>query len=208
MEAYDKIKKEYDTFKVDYDKSMVEGEETSFPITSTYSDSANHDEIEDWVWCRRDANSDTFAFDSDAEREWASFLAKISSKSIAEVEQLDDEERYLWGKNFPHNSEIKYEYYSNGVHKSFPDFVMKDKKGRIHVFEVKCLNGSGKAGFSEEEYKEKVEKLMDCYLYCSKILKNHVFHIPIKKGETWDIWSYENGAKENLNKDQFKLTLK
>lgn len=208
MEAYEKIKKEYDTFKVDYEKSMVEGEETSFPVSSLYTDSLNHDEIEDWVWCRHDGKGDQFAFDSDAEREWASYLAKISTKTIAEVEQLDDNERYLWGKNFPYNSEIKYEYYSNGVHKSYPDFVMKDRKGRIHIFEVKCLNGTGKAGFSEEDYKDKVEKLMECYKYCSKKLKDHIFHIPIKKGDEWQIMTYENGTEENLTKDMFKASLK
>lgn len=208
MEAYEKIKKEYDTFKVDYEKSMVESEETSFPVSSLYTDSLNHDEIEDWVWCRHDGKGDQFAFDSDAEREWASYLAKISTKAIAEVEQLDDNERYLWGKNFPYNSDIKYEYYSNGVHKSYPDFVMKDRKGRIHIFEVKCLNGTGKAGFSEEDYKDKVEKLMECYKYCSKKLKNHIFHVPIKKGDEWQIMTYENGTEENLTKDMFKASLK
>lgn len=208
MEAYEKIKKEYDTFKVDYEKSMVESEETSFPVSSLYTDSLNHDEIEDWVWCRHDGKGDQFAFDSDAEREWASYLAKISTKAIAEVEQLDDNERYLWGKNFPYNSDIKYEYYSNGVHKSYPDFVMKDRKGRIHIFEVKCLNGTGKAGFSEEDYKDKVEKLMECYKYCSKKLKDHIFHIPIKKGDEWQIMTYENGTEENLTKDMFKASLK
>lgn len=208
MEVYDKIKKEYETFEVDYDKSMIEGEVTSFPVSSLYTDSGNHDEIEDWVWCRHDADSDTFAFDSDAEREWASFLAKISSKGIAEVEQISDEERYLWGKNFPHNSEIRYEYYSNGVHKSYPDFVMKDRKERIHVFEVKCLNGSGKAGFKEDEYKDKVEKLMECYKYCSKKLKDHLFHVPVKRGDEWQIWTYENGKENILTKEMFKVSLK
>ena len=209
MEAYDKVKKKYDSFKVNYDESMVErDEETSFPVNSMYPDNNNHNEIEDWIWCRHDSDSTTFSFDSDAEREWASFLSKISAKSIAEVEQLDDEERYLWGKNYPYNSDINYEYYSNGVHKSYPDFVMKDKKGRIHVFEVKCLNGTGKAGFSPDEYQEKVEKLKECYLYCSKKLKNHVFHIPIKDGDKWTIWTYENGKEDQLNKDTFKASLK
>lgn len=50
----------------------------------------------------------------------------------------DDDERYLWGKNYPYNSEIKYEYYDGSVRRSFPDFVMKDKRGRIHIFEVKA----------------------------------------------------------------------
>lgn len=207
MEAYDKIKKEYDSFIVDYNKSMAEDVETSFPVTSIYIDSNNRNEIDDWVWCRHDPNITTFSFDSDAEREWASFLSKISAKRIAEVTQISDEERYLWGKNFPHNSTIKYEYYSNGIHKSYPDFVMKDKKMRIHIFEVKCLNGSGKAGFSQAEYEEKVGKLKDCYRYCSKLLNNHIFHIPIKDGDTWQIFTYENGKEDVLSKEQLKSSL-
>lgn len=208
MESYDKIKKEYDTYICDYDKSMVEGEKTSFPVNSSYLDSDNRNEIEDWIWCRHDSPSVTFAFDSDAEREWASFLTKISPKCIAEVEQLDDEERYLWGKNFPANSEIRYEYYSDNIHKSYPDFVMKDKKGRIHIFEVKCLNGSGKAGFKQEEYEAKVQKLKECYKYCSKKLEDHIFHIPIKQGDEWQIFTYCNGHEEINNKQTLKNALK
>jgi type III restriction enzyme len=127
MEHYDKVKHEYDTYICDYEKSMVEDKETSFPVDSTYMDSVNRSEIEDWIWCRKDSSSTTFAFDSDAEREWANILSKIAAREAAEVQQADDEEeRYLWGKNFPYKSEIKYEYYSNGIHKSYPDFVMKD----------------------------------------------------------------------------------
>ena len=189
---------------------MVKREEdTSFPITSTYLESSNNDEIEDWIWCRHDSDSYSFSFDSEAEREWAGFLAKMALKGgVAKVAQLDDNERYLWGKNFPHNSDINYEYYSNGVHKSYPDFVMKDKKGRIHVFEVKCLNGSGKAGFNAEEYEEKIGKLKECYLWCSKKLKDHIFHIPIKEGDKWQILTYDNGEEDSLRKDQFLSTLK
>lgn len=210
MESYDKVKKEYDTFKVDYEKSMVErGEEVSFPVNSVYMESIHNTELEDWIWCRHDSGNTTFSFDSDAEREWALFLYKTALKGdVAEVEQISEDERYLWGKNFPQNSEINYEYYSNGVHKSYPDFVMKDKKGRIHVFEVKCLNGSGKAGFSEEDYIEKVEKLKECYKFCSKKLKSHIFHIPIKLEDKWEIFTYENGNEENLTKEMFKSSLK
>ncbi len=209
MECYDKIKKEYDNFEVDYEKSMVErDEETSFPINSAYMESIHNTELEDWIWCRHDSGNTTFSFDSDAEREWASFLYKTALKGdVAEVEQISGDERYLWGKNFPQNSEINYEYYSNGVHKSYPDFIMKDKKGRIHVFEVKCLNGSGKAGFSEEDYKEKVEKLKECYKFCSKKLSNHIFHIPIKQGNEWKIFTYKDGEEETQTKDMFKSSL-
>lgn len=204
MEHYDKIKHEYDTYICDYEKSMVEDKETSFPIDSTYMDSYNHCEIEDWIWCRKDSSSTTFAFDSDAEREWASFLSKIASRKAAEVQTEDDDERYLWGKNFPYKSEIKYEYYSNGIHKSYPDFVLKDTKGRIHIFEVKSVNGDGNANFDPEEYEEKINKLKECYKECSKKLNDHYFYIPIKNGDNWQIFRYANGEEDIMTKQQFK----
>lgn len=210
METYDKVKKVYDTFKVDYEKSMVKNIETSFPVASAYIDDETHSDIETWVWRRHDIKSDKFSFDSEAEGEWAMVLEKLSlrSQGIAELEQKESkEEIYLWGKNFPKNSDICYQYYSNGIHKSYPDFILKDKAGRIHVMEVKCLNGSGKAGFNPEDYLEKVEKLKECYKYCSQKLENHVFHVPIKTGDEWDIWTYQNGVEDKLTKDQFKASL-
>lgn len=209
MEAYDKIKKIYDTFKVDYETSMVECEdEKSFPVTSSYLESDMKKDLEEWIWCRRDKDSSTFSFDSAAERDWADILATVAYKGgIEKVQQISESERYLWGKNFPQNSEINYEYYNNGVHKSYPDFILKDKKGRIHVFEVKCLNGSGKAGFNISEYTDKVEKLKECYKFCSKKLPNHIFHIPIKIEDKWQIWTYENGGEENLTKKMFESSL-
>lgn len=205
MEHYDKVKHEYDTYICDYEKSMVEDKETSFPVDSTYMDSVNHSEIEDWIWCRKDSSSTTFAFDSDAEREWANYLSKIAAREAAELQQSDDEEeRYLWGKNFPYKSEIKYEYYSNGIHKSYPDFVMKDTNGRIHIFEVKSVNGDGAANFDPEEYEEKIKNLKKCYKECSKKLNNHIFYIPIKSGDNWQIYRYANGIEEIMTKQQFK----
>ena len=205
MEQYDKVKHQYDTYICDYSQSMVEDKETSFPVTSTYMESSNRAEIDDWIWCRKDSESTTFAFDSDAEREWANFLyTKIAAREAAEVEQLGEDERYLWGKNFPYNSEIKYEYYSDGIHKSYPDFVLKDTKGRIHIFEVKSLNGDGTAGFDSEEYEKKVNKLKECYREASKKLNNHYFYIPIKNGDTWQIYRYADGEEEIMTKQQFK----
>lgn len=205
MEHYEKVKHEYDTFICDYNKSMVEDKEVSFPVDSTYIDSDNRHEIEDWLWCRKESDSVTFAFDSDAEKEWASYLSKIAVREAAEVAQLGDEDdRYLWGKNFPYNSEIKYEYYSGGIHKSYPDFIMKDKRGRIHIFEVKSVNGNGAAGFDPEEYEAKINLLKDCYKEASAKLKNHIFYIPIKDGESWQIFRYKNGEEKTLTKQQFK----
>lgn len=207
MQHYDKVKHEYDTYICDYSQSMVEDKEASFPVDSTYMDSNNRHEIEDWIWCRKDSESTTFAFDSDAEREWANYLAsKIAVREAAEVEQLSDDERYLWGKNFPYNSEIKYEYYNNGIHKSFPDFIMKDKRGRIHIFEVKSLNGNGTTIFDAEEYEAKIQDLKECYKAASYKLKNHLFYIPIKDGENWQIYRYKDGQEMILTKQQFKAS--
>lgn len=205
MEHYEKVKHEYDTFICDYNRSMVEDKEVSFPVDSIYMDSDNRHEIEDWIWCRKESNSVTFAFDSDAEREWANYLSKIAVREAAEVAQLGNEDdRYLWGKNFPYNSEIKYEYYSGGIHKSYPDFIMKDKRGKIHIFEVKSVNGNGAVGFDPEEYEAKIDLLKDCYKEASAKLKNHIFYIPIKDGDNWQIFRYKNGEEKTLTKQQFK----
>lgn len=207
MQHYDKIKHKYDTYINDYEKSMVEDKEVSFPTSSTYMDSGNRIEIEEWVWCRKETDSTTFAFDSDAEREWANYLSKIAAREAAEVAQLgDDDERFLWGKNYPYNSEIKYEYYSDGIHKSYPDFIMKDKRGRIHIFEVKSVNGEGAAGFDPKEYEAKIKVLKECYKAASAKLKNHLFYIPVKDGEAWQIFRYANGEEIIMTKQMFKAS--
>lgn len=208
MQNYDKVKHEYDSFICDYRKSMVVDKEASFPVDSIYLDSDNRTEIDDWLWCRKESESTTFAFDSDAEREWASYLAsKIALREGAEVSQLgDDDERYLWGKNYPYNSEIKYEYYDGSIRKSFPDFVMKDKRGRIHIFEVKSMNGGNAADFDVAEYEAKINILKECYKAASEKLKNHLFYIPIKDGDNWQIYRYVDGQEEIMSKQQFKAS--
>ncbi len=206
MQNYDMVKREYDSFICDYRESMVFDKETSFPAESIYIDSDNRNEIEDWLWCRREPENTTFAFDSDAEREWANYLAtKIAVREAAEVAQLDsDDERYLWGKNYPYNSEIKYEYYDNGIHKSYPDFVLKDKRGRIHIFEVKSVNGGNSVDFDVEEYEAKINILKECYRAASEKLKNHLFYIPVKNGDVWNIFRYVDGQELTMTKQQFK----
>ena len=210
MQNYDKVKHEHDTFVCDYEHSMVEDKETSFPVDSTYVDSLNHSEIEDWVWCRKESKSTTFAFDSDAEREWADYLEKkIVRSDAAEVFQLgDDDEHFLWGKNFPNNSEIKYEYYSGGIRKSYPDFILKDKQGRSHIFEVKSVNGNGTAEFNVDEYRYKIEELKKCYKATSAKLMNHYFYIPIKDGDDWQIFRYVDGVENIMTKQQLKLSFR
>ena len=195
MELADKVKRAYDDYICDYDKSMVLNQEVSFPVVSSYRETNQSQRIRSWVWCRKDGSGSNFTFDSEAERQWAQLLKECEE----DMQFVDGEEgkRCLWGKNFPASSEIKYEYYSNGVHVSYPDFVMKDKKNRIHIFEVKSVNISNEQKINSEEYKAKINSLKECYKACSKILNNHIFYLPTLKEDDWSIIKYENG-KENI----------
>lgn len=208
MEQIDKVKKLFDTYICNYEESMEVDKETSFPATSSYVDNGNHNEQENWVWCRR-GKSTTFAFDSEAERKWAFALAKLAEKCGAKVKEnlFDDDYRYLWGKNFPHNSDIKYEYYLDGIHSSYPDFVMKDSQGRIHIFEVKSVNKSGTMPVDDAEYQRKVNELKECYRVSSALLPDHVFYLPILKGDDWDIFKFEQGKPSMTSLDSLRKEL-
>lgn len=227
-ENVDTIRKEYDNFICNYAESMeivkddngVE-KEISFPITSMYIDNAHYQNISDWVWKRKDG-SDKFSFDSEAEREWASILQDVSRNHAAvqatgelnpnrgrirtdgtdEPERLSKDEKMLWGKNFLTNSEIRYEYYLNGQHFSYPDFVLKDNRNKIHLFEVKSVNVSNSAQFDSDEYKEKILALQECYRFCSAIT-GYSFYLPVLKDEVWQISRFSDGHEETLSKDAF-----
>ena len=123
------IKKKFNEYICNYDESMMINEDKSFPVDSLFFESEHNCDIEDWVWCRKDDDT-RFSFDSDAERKWASLLNDVTKKDGGTI-NIDGDDVYLWGKNFPYHSEIKYEYYANGIHSSYPDFIMKDKNGRI-----------------------------------------------------------------------------
>lgn len=206
MEHIDGIKKNYNDYICDYSKSMEVDKETSFPLKSSYLDTEQQESYDDWVWCKS-KGGDFFAFDSMAERLWAKILYKLCLK-YADTLDKGNAERYLWGKNFPANSEIRYQYYANGVHSSYPDFVMKDKLGIIHLFEVKSLDKASNQNVDPETYEAKVRALKDCYKACSKILTNHYFYLPIKDGDDWTIWRYVNGEESQLNLDLFKQSFK
>ena len=208
-ENLSQIKSAYNEYICDYEKSMVVSEAVSFPCDSSYSESDRTLTLEDWVWARRDNETD-FSFDSDAEKKWAEVLKDIRSSSIGESSTLPFEDcspRFLWGKNYPFNSEIKFEYYLDGVHSSYPDFVMKDKSGKIHIFEVKSVNKSASIQIDEKEYAEKVNAIKACYKVCSKKTK-HIFYLPIMTGSDWQITRYENGEETVITKGQFKESLK
>ncbi len=231
-EHIDAVRREYDSYICKYAESMevvadADGnpKEVSFPLTSVYVDNEHYENIGDWVWHRKDGG-DRFSFDSEAEREWACILKDISHDDIAlaaigdpnplagqyntdgtvEPQQINVRNKYLWGKNFLANSEIKFEYYQNGIHASYPDFVMKDKWGRIHLFEVKSVNVSNAAAFDGEEYKRKVLALKECYKRCSE-LTGYVYYLPVLKDEVWQITRIVDGQMEEISKETFLQSL-
>lgn len=202
----------------------------SVPVNSTYTDNGNYINIVDWIWKRRDGK-DKFSFDSDAERQWASVIKDLVSNEAdnglravkqvvcgtknpnaglvnifgdVEPDKINEEKKYLWGKNYITNSELKYEYFLNGIHSSYPDFIMKDSYNRMHLFEVKSVNISSSmpGGFDSTEYRIKVEELKKCYKQVSK-LTGYIFYLPVLKDETWYITQLINGEENNLTKQQF-----
>ena len=234
-EYADKVRKSYEQYICDYAQSMeiVKDEngmdkEVSFPMTSMCADNQHYVNISDWVWKRKDGH-DRFSFDSEAEREWASILKDLSRDEMDKVEvgefnpdykqgqlrtdgttepiRFSDESKFLWCKNFLMNSEIRFEYYLNGVHNSYPDFVMEDRQGYLHLFEVKSVNVSNASQFDSEEYKTKVNALKECYKQCSK-LTDYAFYLPVLKDETWHIYRYLKGEEDTLSKEGFINAIK
>lgn len=204
------IKSSYEKYICDYEKSMIVCDDVGFPAESCFIENANNLTLDDWIWCRKDRETD-FSFDSEAEKRWAELLKDIRSNSIGTATKnenaLFEDSRFLWGKNFPLNSEIKYEYYLDGVHSSYPDFVMKDKNGQIHIFEVKSVNKSSSINIDEEEYKNKVNALKACYKEASK-KTGHIFYFPILDKSTWKITRYRDGEETTLDKIQFIASLR
>jgi len=208
--------------------------EVSFPIESSYTDLGKYVNIGDWVWKRKGVDSEKFSFDSDAEREFAEILKELAQddnnedKRVAmrvtvgkrnpragEVlldgsivpQKLNPQKKYLWGKNFLSRSEIKFEYCLGTIHSSYPDFIMKDSYGRIHLFEVKSVNCSNISHFDSDEYKDKMEELKRCYKQAS-LLTGYYFYLPVLKDESWHISLLSNGNETTLTLNQFKNFVK
>lgn len=203
------IKSSYEKYICDYEKSMIVCDDVAFPAESCFIENTNNITLDDWIWCRKDQETD-FSFDSEAEKKWAELLKDIRTNSIEKATKKDnslfEDSRFLWGKNFPVNSEIKYEYYLDGIHSSYPDFVMKDKSGKIHIFEVKSVNKSSSVNIDEEEYKRKILALKACYKEASKKTE-HIFYLPILDKSTWKIIRFVNGKEDTIDKSQFLLSL-
>ena len=240
-ENIDAVINESSKYVCDYAESMELAtdetgtvKEVSFPAESTYTDNGNNVAIEDWVWKRKEMKGCNFAFDSDAEKEWACIIqnlakddtnepeprrvaervlvgksnplaGKINADGSVEPTKINTARKYLWGKNFIANSEIKYEYCLDGIHVSYPDFVMEDCFGRIHIFEVKSVNiaNATPATFDSEAYKRKMDELIRCYKQAS-IMTGHVFYLPVRKDDEWHITRLLCGEQDTLTLDQFK----
>ena len=180
--------------------------ETSVPYKSSYIKTDYQRNIGDWVW-RRDDGNDEFSFDSEAEKEWLKKLVDLEKLKLIKSIDVDNDTIYLLGKNFLENSEIKYEYYNFGRHFSFPDFIMKDIKDRIHIFEVKSVNISGSLNIDSEDYKAKVKSLKEFYTAVSSKVP-YYFYLPIKKDNNWIIWIMNNGKIKDYSYDDFVAELK
>ncbi len=231
----DIINNESKQYICDYDKSMelVADEKgnsatSSLPDSSFYIDNGNRVEINNWVW-KKQKDKGIFSFDSEAEWRWANLLKDLSSMEyIKEVicgkdnpqagnidlfgniqpAKLNQEKKFLWGKNFVSNSDIKYEYYLDGIRSSYPDFILADKYNRIHLFEVKSINKSSNSNIDSAEYLNKINELKKCYQKASELTR-HIFYLPILKGDDWDIIWYINGKQQNrMREETFKEFLR
>ena len=207
------ISKAVKEYSCDYEKSMILtpdafGNPTtvSFPVNTAYAVPSIYDvnkfvNIANSVWPKVDSEDDIYGFDSEAETKWAKLLIKVSeSKKLRKSDNLP--EYYFWGKNYLDNSDIKYEYYLNGNHFSYPDFVMVDNNDLIHIFEVKSINDSSAFNFDSDEYKQKIEELAKCYKQASK-LTGHIFYLPTMSDSTWKIRRFKDGIEDTITESVF-----
>ena len=118
----------------------------------------------------------------------------------------DGGDRYLWGKNYLAGSAIRFEYYAAGVYASYPDFVMRDRVGRIHLFEVKSVNATQGMLFDTEEYKDKVRTLKECYHHYSR-LTGQLFYLPVLRADEWQITRFKEGEEQVMSRAQFEASL-
>ena len=200
----DQINKLNNSYTSDYSKSMSQDKEVFFPSESYefIDDSKNKTNIRKWVWNQIDKEGEydqVYSFDSETEKEFADILFEICD--------ADDIELKTWGKNFYTNSNIKFEYCLYDIHSSFPDFVLKDKFNRIHIFEVKSVNKRNNSAINSQEYIKKIHELWKCYLQSSKIT-GQIFYTPIKQGNEWKIKKFEKGQETILNKNELKNFIK
>lgn len=175
--------------------------EVSLPYNSLYFQNEKYS-LQDvkGVW-NNGSDMREFTFDSDSEKKW--LYKMLQDFKIKKISLDEEKDILLVGKNYLQNSEIKYEYYADGSHFSYPDFVLKDKYDRIFLFEVKSMNNSSSLQIDTKVYEEKVRILKDLYLKVSSKV-DHYFCLPIVSGDNWTVYCFHNGNTYKLNYDQFK----
>lgn len=186
--------------------------EYSIPFYSCFTKSTEHQlDIDNWIWKLEDNSFNEFSFDSQAEYEWCKILNNLKSlningeniiKKIKIKSYKFNKDISLYGKNYIYNSQIKFQYSSNGIYNSYPDFIMKDYKNNIHIFEVKSVNKSSSINIDEEEYNKKVNILKECYKHSSRLLP-YLFYLPIKKNDNWQIFLYKNYKEKIISLESF-----
>ena len=66
---------------------------------------------------------------------------------------------------------------------------------------------TGNAPVDEKEYERKVNELKECYRVSSALLPDHIFYLPIQKGDDWDIFKYEHGISSMTNIEDMRKEL-
>lgn len=226
------LKKEFEKIITDYNKSLTTKDENgqelvgALALDSFFIENKNKLRLNEWIWDmeKSDETDDRVSFDSKAEYEFAKIMKDILKDSAKEL-SLSNETIYLFGKNFPHNSQIKFEYYLEGYYFSYPDFILRDKKEQIHIFELKSLDSMNSSHFIGEdlseckdedlsnlgEYERKIVELQRIYKAISKKTP-YYFWLPIKqKDEEWFLHCFKEGKNlynKSHSKEAFKNELK
>ncbi|WP_276891199.1 DEAD/DEAH box helicase [Helicobacter japonicus] len=214
--AFESLKKAYNGLvgADNYEQTMeIENAQDSglLSLQSVFSVSEfTSGDLKKWIWQKESEKA--FCFDSLAERKWLEVLMdfsdiEVNDKRLVKDIRINDEKIYLLGKNFPYGSSVRFEYYLEGYHFSYPDFILKDWADRIHIFEVKSVNKSKNFSGDRTEYNNKIFALKQCYKAASRLLakecekanskesaiRGYCFYLPILKDDKWHIECFENG---------------
>jgi len=187
-EVIDLIDRENNKYLSDYQTSLVADKNSTFSTFSYFEITNIVTEIDNWVWSLNDKDDVEYHFDSQAEKEFVKLLKKLKTPN--------------WGKNYYPNSTICFEYMLFSKHSSYPDFILKDKNNKIHIFEVKSINKSENSFIDEEEYNEKIVALKSMFAFASLASKQY-FYLPIRKDSDWIIFKYDAGIEFILNQETF-----
>jgi len=223
VDNYGDIKKQIDKLACNYATNMEirtdeNGNEilSSPPKKSLYLENKEYSaNVRRSIWEKIDKSPYDFTFDSQAEVDWLNNLIDLTNQNstktlcriVKNLEGNEGEIVYLFGKNYLAESEICYEYYLDGIHKSYPDYILKDSFDKLHLFEVKSVNMASVSSINRADYEKKVNALRNCYIYASKLTGYH-FWIPIKKDNDWTIYHAYEGKEETVSYIKFERILK